>query len=146
MCWSQRGRQPSLPSTCRHLLSWLVSHCGQYVCWQVAPGGERGYVVRHDGRLAPLEAECDLRDVGWEPAVVVWCPVAKGQQLLVKVPPPAHLVKEAPTSMALVACHLLTPWLALWCRQATEEGVLSLRCPGARPQQPPSSAGARGAH
>ena len=32
-----------------------------------------------------------------EPAVVVWCPVAKGQQLLVKVPPPAHLVKEAPT-------------------------------------------------
>jgi hypothetical protein len=35
---------------------------------------------------------CDLRDVGWEPAVVVWCPpVAKGQQLLVKVPPPAHL-------------------------------------------------------
>jgi hypothetical protein len=51
-------------------------------------GGERGYVVRHDGRLAPLEAECDLRDVGWEPAVVVWCPVAKGQQLLMKVPPP----------------------------------------------------------
>ncbi len=66
--------------------AWLVSHCGQYVCWQEAPGGERGYVVRHDGRLAPLEAECDLRDVGWEPAVVVWCPVAKGQQLLVKVP------------------------------------------------------------
>ncbi len=56
-------------------------------------------MVRHDGRLAPLEAECDLRDhVGWEPAVVVWCPVAKSQQLLVKVPPPAHLVKEAPTS------------------------------------------------
>ncbi len=35
------------------------------------------------------------RDVGWEPAVVVWCPVAKGQQLLVKVPPPAHLVRPA---------------------------------------------------
>jgi hypothetical protein len=33
--------------------AWLVSHCGQYVCWQEAPGGERGYVVRHDGRLAP---------------------------------------------------------------------------------------------
>jgi hypothetical protein len=56
-------------------------------------------VVRHDGRLAPLEAGCDLRDVGWEPAVVVWCPVAKGQQLLVQVPPPAHLIKEAPTSI-----------------------------------------------
>ncbi len=56
--------------------------------------GSASAVVRHDGRLATLEAECDLRDVGWEPAVVVWCPVAKGQQLLVKVPPPAHLVKE----------------------------------------------------
>jgi hypothetical protein len=38
--------------------------------------------------------------VGWEPAVVVWCPVAKGgQQLLVQVTPPVHLVKEAPTSI-----------------------------------------------
>ena len=27
------------------------------------------------------------------------CPVAKGQQLLVQVPPPAHLIKEAPTSI-----------------------------------------------
>jgi hypothetical protein len=35
--------------------------------------------------------------------------------------------------MALVACHLLTPWLALWCRQATDKGILSLWCPGARP-------------
>ncbi len=51
------------------------------------------------GWLPSREAECDLRDVGWEPAVVVWCPVAKGQQLLVKVPPPAHLVKAAPTSI-----------------------------------------------
>jgi hypothetical protein len=40
--------------------AWLVSHCGQYVCWRDAPSGERGYVVRHDGRLAPLEAGCDL--------------------------------------------------------------------------------------
>jgi hypothetical protein len=32
------------------------------------------------------------------PAAVVWCPVAKGQQLLVKLPAPEHLVKEAPSS------------------------------------------------
>jgi hypothetical protein len=98
--------------------AWLVSHCGRYVCWQEAPGGERGYVVRHDGRLAPLEAECDLRDVGWEPAVVVWCPVAKGQQLLVKVPPPAHLVKEAPTGIdqdpAKLQPYLMGMWQDVW--------------------------------
>jgi hypothetical protein len=79
--------------------AWLVSHCGRYVCWQGVPNPGRGYAVRQDGRLAPLEAGCGLSDVGWEPAVVVWCPVAKGQQLLVQVPPPAHLVKEAPTSI-----------------------------------------------
>jgi hypothetical protein len=78
-------------------------------------------VVRHDGRLAPLEAGCDLRDVGWEPAVVtvvVWCPVAKGQQLLVQVPPPAHLIKEAPTSIdqdpAKLQPYLMGMWQDVW--------------------------------
>jgi hypothetical protein len=78
-------------------MTGLIGH--QFRSYACEHAGERGYVVRHDGRLAPLEAGCDLGDVGWEPAVVVWCPVAKGQQLLVQVPPPAHLVKEAPTSI-----------------------------------------------
>jgi hypothetical protein len=38
----------------------------------------------------------------WDGSRLWWCgacPVAKGQQLLVQVPPPPHLIKEAPTSI-----------------------------------------------
>ncbi len=66
-----------------------------------------------------LEATCDVASgVGWEPAVVVWCPVAKGQQLLVKVPPPAHLVKEAPTCIdqdpSKLQPYLIGMWRDVW--------------------------------
>jgi hypothetical protein len=50
--------------------------------------------------------------------VVVWCPVAKGQQLLVQVPPPAHLVKEAPTGIdqdpAKLQPYLVGMWQDVW--------------------------------
>jgi hypothetical protein len=61
-----------------------------------------------------MEAGCDLRDVGWEPAVVVWCPVAKGQRLLVQAPPPAHLVKEPPTSLAQDPAKLHPCLMGVW--------------------------------
>jgi hypothetical protein len=50
--------------------------------------------------------------------VVVWCPMAKGQQLLVQVQPPAHLVKEAPTSIdqdpAKLQPYLMGMWQDVW--------------------------------
>jgi hypothetical protein len=57
-----------------------------------------------------------LEMCGWEPAVVVWCPVAKGQQLLVQVPPPAHLIKEAPTSIHLIKTPLSCSGCKYGCR------------------------------
>ena len=103
----------------RHLppAAWQVSTCGQHVRWMEAPSGERGFAVRRDGRLAPLDDGCGRAD-GWAPAVVVWSPVAKGQQLLVKVPPPAHLVKEAPTDIdqdsSKLQPYLLGMWQDVW--------------------------------
>jgi hypothetical protein len=41
----------------------------------------------------------------------VWCPVAKGQQLLVKVPPPEHLIKEAPSAIDPDSSKLPQPYL-----------------------------------
>jgi hypothetical protein len=38
--------------------AWLVSPCGQCVCCLEASNGGRGFAVRSDGRLAPLEATC----------------------------------------------------------------------------------------
>jgi hypothetical protein len=46
-----RGYRLSAFGNCRLIeVVTVVAEC------QEAPGGERGYVVRHDGRLAPLEA------------------------------------------------------------------------------------------
>ncbi len=46
--------------------------------------------------------------------MVVWCPVAKGQQLLVQVPPPAHLIKEAPTSIDQDPAKLQPYLMGMW--------------------------------
>jgi hypothetical protein len=50
--------------------------------------------------------------------VVVWCPVAKAQQLLVQVPPPAHLIKDAPASIdqapAKLQPYLMGMWQDVW--------------------------------
>ena len=48
----------------------------------------------------------------------MWCPVAKGQQLLVKVPPPEHLIKEAPSAIdpdsSKLQPYLLGAWQEVW--------------------------------
>ena len=47
-----------------------------------------------DGRLGPLDsvpAPASWETVLWSPAVVAWCPVVKGQNLLVEVEPDSHL-------------------------------------------------------
>jgi hypothetical protein len=54
----------------------------------------------------------------WMPDAVVWCPVAKGQQLLVKLPPPEHLFKEAPSGSdptpPQLQPHPLGAWRDVW--------------------------------
>ncbi len=81
----------------------MVAPCGGSVYWQAAPEGGKGFAVRADGRLAPLDDALDGSDgwAGWQPACVVWCPVAKGQQLLVKVPPPELLIKVPPPELLI---------------------------------------------
>jgi hypothetical protein len=99
---------------------WWQSPCGGSVYWQAAPEGGQGFAVRADGRLAPLDDALDGSDgwAGWQPACVVWCPVAKGQQLLVKVPPPEHLIKEAPSAIdpdsSKLQPYLLGAWQEVW--------------------------------
>jgi hypothetical protein len=95
---------------------WWQSPCGGSVYWQAAPKGGKGFAVRADGRLAPLDDALDGSDgwAGWRPACVVWCPVAKGQQLLVKVPPPEHLIKEAPSAIEPDSSKLQPSLLGVW--------------------------------
>ncbi len=99
---------------------WWQSPCGGSVYWQAAPEVGMGFAVRADGRLAPLDDALDGSDgwAGWQPACVVWCPVANGQQLLVKVPPPEHLIKEAPSAIdpdsSKLQPYLLGAWQEVW--------------------------------
>ncbi len=99
---------------------WWQSPCGGSVYWQAAPEGGKGFAVRADGRLAPLDDALDGSDgwAGWQPACVVWCPVAQGQKLLVKVPPPEHLIKEAPSAIDPDSSkrqpYLLGAWQEVW--------------------------------
>jgi hypothetical protein len=96
---------------------WVQSPCGGAVYWHAAPGGGQGYAVRPDGRLATQDAEWDGW-AGWRPACVVWCPLAKGQRLLVKVPPPEHLLSGSPskfdTDSSKLQPYLLGAWQEVW--------------------------------
>jgi len=96
---------------------WLQSPCGGQVYWQAGPGGGKGFSVRPDGRLATLD-DAQGGGADWQPACVVWCPVAKGQHLLATVPAPAHLVKEAPSEFdpdaSKLQPYLLGAWQAVW--------------------------------
>jgi hypothetical protein len=73
--------------------------------------------VRPDGRLATLDAEWDGW-AGWRPACVVWCPLAKGQRLLVKALPPEHLLSGSPskfdTDSSKLQPYLLGAWQEVW--------------------------------
>ncbi len=54
----------------------------------------------------------------WRPACVAWCPLAKGQRLLVKVPPPEHLLSGSPskfdTDSSKLQPYLLGAWQEVW--------------------------------
>ncbi len=73
--------------------------------------------MRPDGRLVPLASGCDDA-TSWVPAAVVWCPMAKSQQLLVKLPAPEHLVKEAPSGSdpapPELQPYLVGAWRDVW--------------------------------
>lgn len=96
---------------------WSVSPCAGFVYWHHAPDGGRGFAVQPDGRLAPLAGDCASTS-SWVPAAVAWCPVAKGQQLLVQLPPPEHLVKEATadadSAPPKLQPYLLGAWQDVW--------------------------------
>ena len=80
---------------------WLVSACGAWlVCSEVDRNPPGVFAVRPDGRVGPAPVgglpagivEPVLAAVGfWRAACVVWCPVLKGQELLVALRPDPHL-------------------------------------------------------
>ncbi len=45
---------------------------------------------------------------------VVWCPLAKGQRLLVKVPPPEHLLSGSPSKFGTDSSKLQPYLLGAW--------------------------------
>ncbi len=49
---------------------------------------------------------------------MVWCPLAKGRRLLVKVPPPEHLLSGSPstfdTDSSQLQPYLLGAWQEVW--------------------------------
>jgi hypothetical protein len=81
---------------------WQVSGCGSWLRWCGPPerhaGGAVLFAVRADGRVAaagavppPQLAAAAGGGALWLPACVVWCPVQKGQTLLVRLQPDPHL-------------------------------------------------------
>ena len=112
---------------------WRVSRCGAWVRRE-AQGGAAVFGVRPDGRLAACAAlappRADLAE--WEPACVSWCPVGKGQRLLVALQPPGFLLPKAPgpgggaarhpeagaggdvADRVLLQPYLLGPWRSVW--------------------------------
>jgi hypothetical protein len=95
--------------------SWLVSPCGGWV--SVARSGSVDvFSVWPDGRLAPatdlqLPAWFGPGAAGWRAAKVVWCPVVKGQELLVALEPDAHLAQAVAFSTPEGETSQLQAWL-----------------------------------
>ncbi len=58
----------------------------------------------------------------------MWCPVAKGEHLLVKVPPHEHLIKEAPSVIdpdsSKLQPYLLAAWQEGWVDPNTTWAIL----------------------
>ena len=77
---------------------WLVSDCGRFAR-RDAQGD--AFAVRSDGRLDGLaDEEVQLPAGGWRPACVCWCPVLKGQQLLVELEAPPYMQPAEAASVA----------------------------------------------
>ena len=90
LCLPEAWHQHVLPGPLRRA-QWFVSSCGKWVRDGRAPPQDT-FEVRPDGRLGPLTSPLpNGGGVGWTPACVVWCPVPKGQRLLVRVEPRRHL-------------------------------------------------------
>ena len=92
--------------------AWRVSPCGQWVA-QVEAQGAPCFVVREDGRLAPLPARGVVEGVRdcWQPACICWCPLAKGQRQLLDLAPPDHVLRGR---QAALHPYLLGPWHSVW--------------------------------
>jgi len=89
---------------------WLASTCGSWAC-----RGQEFFPVRLDGRLGKPEDVQQLAPgvsgLQWCEAAVVWCPVAKGQELLVEVAPDPHLAVVPAFAAAEGEACQLQAWL-----------------------------------
>ena len=112
--WRALVAAPALPDAL-----WLVSVCGGWLrCSDAARNPPGVFAVRSDGRVAPAggglpPAVAALGGAdGWRPACVVWCPVLKGQELLVSLRPDPHLegVAAFPVDEGTQLCPL-QPWV-----------------------------------
>ena len=102
--WASLVSAPLLP-----VPEWLVSPCGRWV-----RRAADAFSVWPDGRLGPaagLQMPAWGAEVGWHAAAVVWCPVAKGQELLVVVEPDAHLAQVEAIATAEGETCKLQAWL-----------------------------------
>ena len=88
-CLPDAWRQHVLPGPLRRP-QWFVPSCGKWVRDGRAPHQD-ALEVRPDGRLGPPALPLPEGGIAWAPACVVWCPVPKGQRLLVRVEPRRHL-------------------------------------------------------
>ena len=90
--WRAVLAAPALPPSL-----WVVSACGGWLCCSAAGLNPPGvFAVRPDGRVAPapdgLPPVVAAQGAGaWRPALLVWCPVLKGQELLASLRPDPHL-------------------------------------------------------
>ncbi len=100
---------------------WLVSGCGGWLACSEPERNPPGlFAVRPDGRVAPAAVGAvpppgfvtAAGSSGWHPACVVWCPVLKGQEVLVQLRADPHLaeVEAFPVDAASQRC-LLQPWV-----------------------------------
>lgn len=99
---------------------WMVSGCGAWLRWCGPPGRHSGgatlFAVRADGRVAAAEPASAAGGVAsWQPACVVWCPVLKGQTLLVQLQPDPHLANADAFKVAEGQPCPLQAWvLGVW--------------------------------
>ena len=101
--WGSVVDAPVLPEP-----AWLVSSCLGWVC-----RAQELFSVWPDGRLGPPDAvpPPDWGVVQWRSAVVVWCPVLKGQELLVMVEPDPHLAQVPAIATPAGETCKLQAWL-----------------------------------
>ena len=88
---------------------WSVSACFAWAC-----RAQEVFSVWPDGRLGPLDESVQPPDWGavhWCPATVVWCPVGKGQELLVAIEPDPHLGQVTAIATPVGESCKLQAWL-----------------------------------